>query len=254
MASIEGPAVGVIKRMIGAVRLPEGDELTRLLAFVAIHGARVPRVRALTSGAVDETMRTMLRMASATAEHWAATQSSMIAAGYDGVENLTFEEMHEYVERGEFKVSMGNTWEVEQVLNQADLLCDLLVRRNWTLLVAICRGDYFISSADPVGLAWSTPRPPSMFGPGFGLRNTDVTFPISSNLAILGKFEAIPRILPADTELVAAVNSRTGRGANEVYARSHDFPWLGPDHTIRRGGLLDAWKATRAAGGGGNDA
>ncbi len=253
MASIEGPGIGAIQRAIATGRVPEGEDLSWVVAFIALHAARVPRVRAVTSLAVEQASLTMLRMSVATPERWAALRESVRAGGSEEMPDVPYQEMREYIERADFKISAGNTWEVLQALDQAQQICGLLLHRNWTLLAAVGSADHFVCSADPVGLNWSTPRPPSPFSPGFALPETDVTFPLSSRLALLGRFEPVPEVIPADTAIVAAVNSMTGRGADEVYARAQDLPWLGPDHTIRRGGLLDSWKASRAAAEGGKD-
>jgi hypothetical protein len=83
-----------------------------------------------------------------------------------------------------------------------------LHRRTWHVLSSDCPRESFVVTDYPVVLAWSDGRE-TKIPPGHAHLNTDLTFPLSSHVALLGcyePFEVDPAYMPV---YVSGINSRT---------------------------------------------
>jgi hypothetical protein len=61
-------------------------------------------------------------------------------------------------------------------------------------------------------------------GPGHGLLRTLITFPLSSDLLLLGTFEKLPTQMNYDAFQVADANTHIAKySKSQIYARSGDF-------------------------------
>jgi hypothetical protein len=245
MARVEGVGIAALGRIIEAGGVVDRLDLEQMAGFLALHAARSKRVRDQNNDVMDRVGKTTLALALETKERWMATRERMRRDGVPIDDNLTYEGMVEFSQRGEFALTVDNNTQVLQVLAAADAILPLLCAREWALLVAETGAGPFVCSNDPVGLCWCVPRPPGFHGPGFGLPGTDVTFPLDSKHALLGRFGPLPGNMPAGERLVAAVNSMTCHGATEVYAAGLNFPWVDGAGTVHRDGLLEAWTAAR---------
>lgn len=99
----------------------------------------------------------------------------------------------------------------------------------------------FITSDHPISLMWADPRERGrMPPPGFGLTKTQVLFPLSHELAMIGAFEMRDEERDTDALQVARINGSTFLHCKrQVYGRDRAFPYLlthNPE--IRRGDQL----------------
>jgi hypothetical protein len=77
---------------------------------------------------------------------------------------------------------------------------------------------------------WSDPeRRGGFYPPGHGLRETQLVFPVSNELAMIGAFELFDEEQDADESLVAQVNTTViAHAERQFYARDGEFPYLSP--------------------------
>jgi len=115
-------------------------------------------------------------------------------------------------------------------LSGFDNLLPFLFGRKWTLLKAQPDTGGFITSDHPVCLMWTDPKlHGGVYGPGFGLAKTEVLFPLTSELALVGSFEREEAELDAHIFAVAECNAMTIWFAErQVYARDATFAYLRP--------------------------
>lgn len=245
LAELEGNGVAALEKLAKPPHEINANDWSYLLAFVGLHAARVPTVRKIRANAVDELSKTALRFMTATEDVFRANAERASAAGF--AVNLGFAEMQEFATGGEFTVAEDQTTVTVADIELAAGITEQLIRRNWAVVVGDRGAGDFVCSDRPVSVGWSGPRQTGWFGPGFGLAGTDVTFPLCNNVALLGRLEPLPNTILATTAVVAGVNSRTARGANEVYASTSDFCWVDSANSVRAGGLLAAWEARSVA-------
>jgi Protein of unknown function (DUF4238) len=101
----------------------------------------------------------------------------------------------------------------------------LVASRKWMLFVASADATAFVTTDNPVTLTWFD-QEAALYPPGLGLRNTQLIFPVSNELAAVGTFEYDARAISADEDFVAKINGNTILLRNrQVYARDSDFQY-----------------------------
>jgi Protein of unknown function (DUF4238) len=155
--------------------------------------------------------------------------------------NVTYEEMKASFEGGGFKLVLKNNALVSLELQLLDHTTPLLLRRGWHLLRAPEGSGGFITSDRPFFLMWTDPAMRTgPFAPGVALMGTDIYFPISPQLAVVGAFDVANTVEDVNEARVAVANSAMTAGADrQVYARNHDFSYAQTHReTPRRGSQL----------------
>lgn len=155
--------------------------------------------------------------------------------------NVTYDEMKAAFERGDFKIVLQNEALISLELQMLDHIMPLLFRRGWHLLRAPDGSGGFVTSDRPFFLMWSDPaKRTGPNAPGIALAGTDIYFPISPQLAVVGAFDVRNTIEDVDETRVAVANSAMTAGAHrQVYARDHQFSYAQTaQEKPRRGGQL----------------
>jgi len=98
---------------------------------------------------------------------------------------------------------------------------------------------------------WSDPKERGTFpGPGFGMRKTQIVFPISNELAVIGAFELYEEERDAPDWLIAQINGTVAALAErQIYAKNANFVYrLSQNGPNRRGDeLLSEMRRSGAA-------
>jgi Protein of unknown function (DUF4238) len=88
----------------------------------------------------------------------------------------------------------------------------------------------FVTTDDPVCLRWTDGQLHCGLSPGFGLKETEIIFPLSTTLALRGSFEGEENVVEADATMVATINTLIISNAqNQVYAHDHSFKFMRED-------------------------
>jgi uncharacterized protein DUF4238 len=141
--------------------------------------------------------------------------------------NVTYNEMKAAFEGGGFRLVLKNNALISLELQLLDHIMPLLFRRGWHLLRTPEGSGGFITSDRPFFLTWSDPAMRTgPFAPGLALTGTDIYFPVSPQLAVVGAFNVANTIEDIDEGRVAVANSAMTAGADrQVYARDHKFSY-----------------------------
>lgn len=123
-------------------------------------------------------------------------------------QGLTYETAREFVQHG-MVIETTTAAYVNHLLHVVEILLPVLGNRNWVVCDNDRAGEHFIVTDNPVAVTWSDTRPTGFFGPAFGKPETDVTIPLSSHVALIGRFEDVPETLELSKQGVAAVNNKT---------------------------------------------
>ncbi len=122
----------------------------------------------------------------------------------------------------------------EMFLIEAILPC--LFDRRWLLVIADKKSGPFITTDNPVNLLWKDSEKISPFhrgSPGFGLKETQVYFPISPELALIGEFDGYETNMKATEDLVAMFNRIMLCNCHtQIYAPKFDFKFLDRENNI----------------------
>jgi hypothetical protein len=253
LATVETDLSPAVKRLAQTGTFTNDDDKVKVLNFVALMASRVPLVMDQPNQMADDIGKAMLREEVTTPERWAAACGGLATAGVD-TSSLTYEQMKEFVERGEYSIHLGQNTVLSMMLDQVDTILPWLCCRSWTVAVAEGDGANFVCSDRPVSLVWTTNnRPQWAVSPGFGLLWVTVVMPISKNVAIIGTFGPAPKILRLGMRDVAVTNSDTGSHGHYILSTEADFCWLDSDGQVRRTTDLIAALQEKRAGGRGEE-
>ncbi len=134
-----------------------------------------------------------MRLVVATPKRWEATLSRMREQGYELGGNVSYQDMQEFVESDEFRVETVRNWYIRVMLDMMDAILPYLAARRWSLVMAEPDAGYFTCSDRPVALIWTT-EVPALYSPGFGMRNTQLTFPLTKEVGLIGEFDGEPTL------------------------------------------------------------
>jgi hypothetical protein len=133
--------------------------------------------------------------------------------------------MKRFAEEERNTVSVRRERLIQIEIDTFNKILPLIFHRGWVLIVASEQSGGFVTSDHPFCLMWSDPgmRQP----PGLGLKNTEIIFPLSSRLALVGAFEIQgDQKYTASAALVAEMNGTIIAFAErQVYARDRNFTY-----------------------------
>lgn len=134
-------------------------------------------------------------------------------------------EFKKLVDEQEFNVDLHQNEHIKLELSSLDTVIRLLAQRKWTLVHA--REDLtFITCDRPITLLWKDNKE-YVASPGFGSRASQVCFPLTKKLMVVGDFEGGDNIIIASERLMASINSSTiSNAALWVYTETGDFVFL----------------------------
>lgn len=246
-ADLEGDCAPVLRRIIDDRALPSDDESLGLLYnFIALQDARTPQARRMTDGPRAQVAEIILDMLRSDPRLY---ERSAKQAGIDLNEH-PYERFKEF--KGKYSIKVPTEAFVKDVMTRMDTVLQFLHRRSWSILYTDRPAEPFVVSDDPVVLSWSTGsyRQP----PGHAHRNTDLTIPLSSNVALLGRYDQLATTIEATAASVAAINTRTiasgGRfiaSANPEFTAMLDGKVVGSDELVRRIQAGGVWSSRRSS-------
>ncbi len=126
-----------------------------------------------------------------------------------------------------YKIEVPNVENIRTEMETFDHILPLLFERRWVLAKAPEGSPGFITSDHPVCLFWSEPNPArGNRGPGLKHKGSEILFPVSPSLAVIGAYELENGEADLTEEEVAASNGTIAVFAQrQVYAPTMDFKY-----------------------------
>jgi Protein of unknown function (DUF4238) len=229
LAEFESETAPALERIRATKSLVSEEDRAALANLMAAVALRNPWRREAISAIYEEAERRQLAAKFGTKEAWEKFVADLKAAGvWNEAAGVTFEDMQNALKDAKFKLPKELSIALE--IDQHDPLTELLWNRKWQMLVAAEGTGGFVTTDDPVCLRWSDGQPHGGLSPGFGLKETEIIFPLSTTLALRGSFEGEENVIEADAATVATINSLVISNAhNQVYAYDHCFKFMRED-------------------------
>ncbi|MGE0221924.1 MAG: DUF4238 domain-containing protein [Acetobacteraceae bacterium] len=231
LARFESDLSHSLSRIIEARSIAAENDRINLLKLIAILAVKNPRLRTVFGQFQERLMKMVLQLVTATPERWESQLQQAKDAGYFQQEvGVAYEQIRDFVDRDEYDVRFSTTHHLVLELSSVDKVLPVVFARKWLLFRAPRGVSGFITSDHPVCLMWRDPkRRGGPHPPGYGLRGTQIVFPISNDLAMIGGFEFTDTECNADERQIAEINTTIIAYADQqIYARDREFRYLSP--------------------------
>jgi len=228
MSEFETGLAEALVRINEVRTLENDDDKSYLLSLIGLTALRNPDMRKNIRGIADGLGRMHI---AARLQNQATYDASVTQAKAEGAlpedYDVTFAEMKAAFEEGDFKIELDNNALISVEFQLLDHIIPLLHKRGWHLMRAPVGSGGFITSDRPFYLMWEEPamrRGP--LAPGLAMMGTDIYFPISPTLAVVGAFNVGNTVEDATEETVAVCNTTMPDGADrQVYSPDHKFKY-----------------------------
>jgi hypothetical protein len=242
-----------LQRIIASRSIKDQEDRAYLFNLMSLMAVKNPRHREGMRDFHEQIIKQMMSLMTATPERWA---SQVRRAKADGAvssdSDVNYETMRKFVEEDQYKVSVKPGWHLAMELKSLDAVLPFFFNRNWALFRAPPGKTGFITSDHPICLMWADPkeRTRNFPGPGFGMKRTQIVFPISNELAVIGAFEAREEEMDAPEWLIAQINGTVAiYSERQIYAKNANFMYrLAHNTRTMRGNELVADQARQRPG------
>jgi hypothetical protein len=230
LAEFEGKVAPAVERIKAAQSLANTEDRNALMNLICSLAIRNPRQRATINDFTGEIMQMMLEMALATRERWDGQIAKMKRDGaFDEKENISYEDMKKFVKEKNYTLGLKQDFNIEMEIKQHPELLQHIAARRWQMVVAKEGTGGFVTTDVPVTLRWSNNRNHGIYGPGFGVPDTTVLFPLSCDTCLVGRFEGEENKIEGDLFTVGRINSELISNArHQVYSKDHTFNYMRP--------------------------
>lgn len=227
-AAFEDELAPAILRAASAGQFPSPEDRNLIMNMIALFAIRNPRWREQKRSFHERIAKQVMDVTLSSEERWNARKAAMKRDGYlDKDPAVSYEDMKSFVRSG-FRLDLNRGYQIGTELDGVDTILPLLAQRNWWMMRSPKYSAGFVTCDHPVSLMWSNPTERGgIFGPGFGHRNTQITFPLTSKIALVGAFELEEQSDEVSDTLVAEINGATIAAARrQVYSKDLNFRYM----------------------------
>lgn len=231
LAKLEGLCAAALARVLADRTLPTGETLEALVGFITLLVVRTPSFREIYVRNARHLVRSQARFAIGHPEAFKAFQEDMAKEGKTLPDGVTQESLLAFLEdESRYTIEIPQLWVIKNLLDMFQGLYPVIAHRTWSLVEAT--EDDFICSDNPASLVATSDRVGPFFG--FGIRDTEITFPLDRRLALVGTFDGESRVTQAGKLEVGFLNRRTLDSAHRfAYSAKEEFVLSVPKKTVR---------------------
>lgn len=222
-APFEASVADILRWIATNDAIPSGEDFDVLINFLALLAVRNPQLRKSFNRARESGLRIAADLLVSDKRIFEYHAHKARNAGEHIPENVKYEDVRNFVEKGDYSIEFGNETNIRVEINAIDGVLPCLTARHWTLLVAERDEGEFVSSDRPVTVVW---KEPGMRSPvGVGMKRTELILPLNRRQALLGVYEdPFGPILFIPNAAIAEINSRTISNAERhIYAGTDSY-------------------------------
>jgi len=186
LSEYEGKAKPVIDKLVAAESDLSADERSDLSMFIALAATRTPdmvnSVQALNGEMVTHAARMLFSDIDQTFERMRADEKYVQESDEELRKQAEF--MVQMTRTDGFVVKTDEKWAVGRAIEMALAIAPHFAVRHWRVVHRDNEKQSFITSDAPVYLNTVTPRPPSIYGVGFGSPDAFIAFPLHQSCAL----------------------------------------------------------------------
>lgn len=220
----------------------EGDVRNTILNLIALLAVRHPERRESMRKFHAQLAKVTMDVVLGRPEMYERITAEMKSDGKMADGGPTYDEVKAFFDGDKYDIEVSNERHLQSEEAMHETVLPLLSQRNWMLYRVDPAGGHLITSDNPVSLTWRNPsQVPAHYrhSPGFAMRDTEVVFPLTKNLVLIGTFDGHNGYEIARPKLVAAANGRIAAYCSrQIYSPKRGFPTLDSQMQIVDGAEL----------------
>ncbi len=241
-SGFEGELDQALRRINAARSLDDFDNKSFLLNLIGLIYIKNPQTRKRFHNFDEGVARRIMDIVTSTPEIYESQIKQAKENGYIVSEaNVDYETARKFFKEDAFKIEVPTNKHLLREMDLLDTALPYLFHRNWILLKAPIGQTGFVTSDHPVILQWKDPQlGGNLYPPGLDLKNTEILFPVSNTLAVIGTFEEEEQEIDASADFIARFNGAIiSHSKRQVYAKDDAFMYAFDDmEKPRRGNTL----------------
>ena len=231
LSPFETGAAIAIRNVIETEKFPNDEDCNWILNLLGLIAVRNPQRRKSFNRSREQSINCIGDILISDKKIWEHHLKKARESGENINDDVPFDDVKRFIEERKYRIefSPGSNLRVE--FHAFDKLLPILGQRTWSVLVAPNNGPEFICSDHPVTLISKSGKD----GPlGYGLKETEVFFPLGRRVGFYGVFETPLRpVVKLEPYQVARMNERVALNAERhVFSALESFFML-VDHQIR---------------------
>ncbi len=243
LGAFEGVIAPAIKRVRETASFGEnGKDREDIINLITLLAVRNPRTRDDMEKVYTELFQAIVATPFEDPARWDAVVERLKAIGQwpDGAP-VDFEGHKKFVDENKHKLKPHKNFTLEMELGATERVYPYFDARKWRILKAKNDSGGFVTTDHPVcvhrpgGLNYG-----QQFAPGAGLSDRDILFPLSSNVALVGRLEGDEDVMEVDRDGVARFNATVmGYAMKQIYAADSQYYYTRPTpHTLGNGSTV----------------
>ena len=221
LSEVESDIGPALLRIVEAKSLKDECDKELLLSLIALLHVRNPRFRERQRGFREAVQKRILDVVFSSREMFESQMKRAQADGFLPAGDLPdYEEVKKNYNENDFEAVVPVVEHIVSEVNLFEHVLPLLRERKW-VLVSAPEGSQFVTGDHPVSLIWNEPKKAPI---GLKLKGTEVVFPISPNVAVVGAYELEDGEAEFTAEQVADLNGTTILNSQrQIYALNDGF-------------------------------
>jgi len=228
LSPFEESAVQAIRNVNKTKTFPTDEGCNYIINLLCLFAVRNPQLRKSLNRSRELAIRVIEDLLVSDEKIWAHHLKKAQEAGYVAETSVSFEEYKRSIEEGEYQIEFTPESNLRIEFRTFGKILQILGQRIWSLLVAPSSGPDFICSDHPVALTWKSSGDGGKIG--YGLKNTEVFFPLGPRTGFYGVYEESPgTVVNINPEQVALMNRLVAYNAERHVFSAKDtfFLWDG---------------------------
>ncbi|MDN5536596.1 DUF4238 domain-containing protein [Comamonas sp.] len=222
-----------------------GERREKIIYLMALIAVRSPERRESMRQFQAQIAEVFMSMLHGSKELWDGQMAQMKRYNPEFVSKVTYEDSKRFFEGKKYTLDVRREFHIKTEMALLGTVVPYLANRKWMLVTSSDEEGNFITTDWPVSLSWTKPEEvpePYRRSPGFGMLSTEVYFPVSQDLALIGEFEGEEGVVCANKGLVAALNTKMLYNFyKQIYSPNLDFKFLGRNGEFLGGKKLLDW-------------
>jgi len=240
LSKFEGHAATALKKLEETLEF-SGDKKEIILNLIALIAVRSPERREHMRNFEAQVADKIMGLTLESKERW-ESQVTKLEEGMEDSNKVTYEEAKKFFDKKAYTIEVAREHHIHMEMEQVNAVLPYLLGRKWVLIKATDNSGKFITSDNPVRLSWNEPEKiPPLYrdSPGFGMKGTQVYFPVSKNLALIGDFDSEEGTIEGTQDLVSLLNTKMINNVyKHIYSPNIDFTFQVQDGRFLNGNHL----------------